>query len=188
MDVLAKYRATVTVDLLQWEYQSALLSFLEGRGSRDLVVFHASPPCTEYSRAKTKGVRDLKKADLLVKRVLEILSFVNPDYWTLENPVGLLRTRSFMKSWSGCMHTCSYCKYGTSYRKNTNIWTNATCSLRKCCKASPCRFLKNGVHIRTAQCGTGKRTFCKARGCSSREKLYALPYKLVKAIYAGVLR
>ena len=35
-------------------------------------VIWGSPPCTEYSRAKTKGIRKLDYADKLVSKFIEI--------------------------------------------------------------------------------------------------------------------
>ncbi|KAK3243514.1 hypothetical protein CYMTET_46840 [Cymbomonas tetramitiformis] len=42
-------------------------------------VIWASPPCTEYSQAKTTGVRQLRQADACVRRTLQILTFSNPS-------------------------------------------------------------------------------------------------------------
>ena len=46
------------------------------RGHFDVVW--ASPPCTEYSCAKTVGIRDLAGADRIVERALEIINYFNP--------------------------------------------------------------------------------------------------------------
>ena len=51
----------------------------------DIVV--ASPPCTEYSAAKTTGVRKEEElADPLVKKALEIIQYFSPPVWWLETP------------------------------------------------------------------------------------------------------
>ena len=44
------------------------------------------PPCTEYSRAKTTGVKDIKGAHEIVQQTLDILEYYEPKYWMLENP------------------------------------------------------------------------------------------------------
>ena len=86
---------------------------------RDATVFPpghfelitASPPCTEYSIAKTVGVRKLFHADELVKRTLALIQYFRPPTWWIENPrTGLLKSRLFM-------HTIpfvdvEYCQFG----------------------------------------------------------------------------
>ena len=46
----------------------------------------ASPPCTEYSRAKTTGVRKIEEANEIVKRTLEIIEYLEPEVLVIENP------------------------------------------------------------------------------------------------------
>jgi hypothetical protein len=53
-------------------------------------VLWLSPPCEEYSRAKTTGERDLKTADEIAKACLRLIDTLKPKYWVLENPTGLL--------------------------------------------------------------------------------------------------
>ena len=55
---------------------------------------HASPPCTEYSIAKTVGARDLEKADAIVSKTLDIISYYDAPLFIIENPnTGLLKSR-----------------------------------------------------------------------------------------------
>ena len=58
----------------------------------------ASPPCTHYSRARTKAKtpRDLEGSDALVNKVLELVSHYRADFFT-ENPHSVL-----FKISSGC--------------------------------------------------------------------------------------
>ena len=49
-------------------------------------VVSCCPPCTEFSRAMTSRPRDLAKADRLVQAALEIVNYLQPDFWFLENP------------------------------------------------------------------------------------------------------
>ncbi len=69
-------------------------------------IIFASPPCTEYSRAKTRGRRDLETADSLVKVAMEIIRCLKPKQWVIENPVGLLQTRPFMQKLKPFILTC----------------------------------------------------------------------------------
>ena len=58
--------ADVRCDILQWSPPEGLVP--------DHV--HASPPCTEYSLAKTTGVRNLELADAIVQKTLAILELL----------------------------------------------------------------------------------------------------------------
>ena len=57
----------------------------------------ASPPCTEYSIAKTTGTRNLELADSIVQRTMEIIDYFKPPLgYIIENPqTGLLKGRDF---------------------------------------------------------------------------------------------
>ncbi len=73
----------------------------------------------------------------LVKKTLEIINHyknINPNLvWYIENPRGLLRKMPFMDI--GIRNTVTYCQYGDSRMKPTDIWTNDTLwQPRKMCK------------------------------------------------------
>ena len=77
-----KFRdAEICCDIMDWDFRA---EFPPGH-------FHpiaAGPPCTEYSIAKTVGVRNLEWADQLVCRTREIIEYFNPP------PCGGSRTRA----------------------------------------------------------------------------------------------
>ena len=55
----------------------------------------ASPPCTEYSKAKTTGTRNLSSANQIVEKTLEIIEYLDPVHFVIENPrTGLLKTNT----------------------------------------------------------------------------------------------
>ena len=181
VDIHPKYKPTECTDILKWSYKKRIDDFLKKRRARDIVIAHASPPCTEYSRAKTTGVRDLNTADSLAKRSLRIMKYAKPTAWSFENPVGLLRERPFMQRLLKFRKTCSYCKYGKKYRKNTDIWTNLNVDLDRCTAETPCiQKAKTGVHPVTAQLGpSGSQP-----GSGVPENVYGLPSRLISHIYS----
>lgn len=165
---------THKADILKWNYKIYPKGYFH--------VIWASPPCTEFSRAKTKGVRDLVYANKLVKKALEIINYFKPKYWALENPVGLLRYSPSMRHLDNYRKTLSYCKYGYIYRKDTDIWTNINVTPKLCRKHSYCKNAKmnNGIHPATVQQGTSAVV-----GQSSTSKLnqrYSVPTRLIKDI------
>ena len=107
--------ADINCDILDWDYSVYPPGTFE--------VIWASPPCTEYSRAKTVGVRNIEHANRIVKRTLEIISYLKPTYFIIENPqTGLLKDQSFMDDIP--YDDVDYCKYGMPYRKRTRLWNN----------------------------------------------------------------
>jgi len=93
-------------------------------------IIWASPPCTTYSIAAISHHRNhqepksefAKKSDRLVLKTLEIIaSFPNAIYY-IENPRGMLRKMSFMQGLPRA--TVTYCQYGDSRMKPTDIWSN----------------------------------------------------------------
>jgi len=97
-------------------------------------VIWASPPCTTFSVASisthwTGGKEayipktdECKKGIDRVKKTLEIIRYLKPKYWFIENPIGVLRKMDFMPDHKV---TVTYCQYGDSRMKPTDIWNNA---------------------------------------------------------------
>lgn len=101
----------------------------------------SSPPCEGFSVASiganwTGGRRGyipksetaLRSIDL-AKNAIRLTKALEPKFWFIENPRGLLRKMPFMVSFlkraGGVRHTVWYCTYGDSRAKPTDIWTNA---------------------------------------------------------------
>ncbi len=99
------------------------------------TMIWASPPCTTYSvsaishhRPHNKPMSDFAKvSDDIVKKTLSIIKQLKPKYWYIENPRGMLRKMPFMYGLPKT--TVWYCKYGLSYAKPTDIWSNNIYSL-----------------------------------------------------------
>ena len=193
VDIHPKYNPTSATDVATWKYKPVLKRFLSPATKRDVVWVHASPPCTEYSKAKTTAPRDLPLADELAEKALMIINYCrglapDPDrfFWTLENPVGLLRTRKFMQPLHECLHTTSYCKWGKPYRKDTDIWTNVPdLDLPVCRRGSYCAEKEAlGRHSVTAQSGPS----ASSEGSGSGVNVYPLPSKLTSHIFKTALK
>ena len=74
--------ADINCDILEWDYKQF------DRNHFDFIW--SSPPCTEYSRAKTTGIRNIEYANSIVLKTIEIITYVNPKYFVIENPhIGL---------------------------------------------------------------------------------------------------
>jgi len=78
--------ADISCDIMDWDYRNSPYPL------KHFDVIWASPPCTEYSKAKTRGVRKLDEANAVVERTLEIFGHFQPSIYFLENPqTGLLK-------------------------------------------------------------------------------------------------
>ena len=163
--------ATITQDILTWDYT------VFPQGHFDFIW--ASPPCTEYSKARTrsKRPRDYDLADAMVSRALGIIDYFCPQLWLLENPqTGYLKTRPIMSGipW----RDVTYCRYGEPYKKQTRLWGKFPFQLRPICrKHDPCGNVVGGRHPFRAQ--------REHRGVRrSLEELYSIPRELCDEIAA----
>lgn len=146
VDLLSKFSPTHVADILTWDYRKY------PRGYFDIVW--ASPPCTEYSKAKTHGVRDLEGADTLVRKALEIIDYFDPAVWILENVgTGLLVHRMEDIRPGLDMYTVDYCAYGKPYRKRTAFWCNVPLALDHCAGVGHCPGMDGSKH--RGSCGNG---------------------------------
>jgi len=113
-------------------------------------IIWASCPCTAFSVAAigknwTKVGDDYipknPRADFglkLVQKTLEIIEHFNPTYFFIENPRGMLRKMLIMADLP--RQGVTYCQYGDTRMKPTDIWTNSTKWIpRPMCKnGDPC--------------------------------------------------
>lgn len=98
-------------------------------------IIWASCPCTAFSVAAigknwTKVSDDYlpknPRAEFglkLVQKTLEIIEHFNPTYFFIENPRGMLRKMPIMADLQ--RQGVTYCQYGDTRMKPTDIWTNS---------------------------------------------------------------
>ena len=145
----------------------------------------ASPPCTTFSVASIGKHWDMnrrpKTQDALMglqilKQTIAIIDYfhqLNPNLaWYIENPRGMMRK---VDVWNNILHirnTVTYCQYGDSRMKPTDIWTNNY-------NWSPRPACKNGMscHISAPR---GSRT--GTQGLKGSYVRSQIPYELCKEI------
>lgn len=151
-------------------------------------VMWASPDCSQYSIAKTRGARDLVTADANVTPIHEIATALGALVVIIENPAtGLLVGRDVI-SFMPFKTEVHYCKYGRLYPKPTMLW--CTHDLREhgftprvCNRDCDASYVRNGVrrHVRSlTDYGLGVRI-------SVPDALVASVFKTVSTLVRALL-
>jgi hypothetical protein len=76
-----------------------------------------APPCNEFSLAKVRWTRDLMSGVEVVSACLRIVALCRPQWWALENPVGLLG-----RFLGRPRHVFQPHDYGDPWTKRTALW------------------------------------------------------------------
>lgn len=122
------------IDLYKDIGQLTSQEILELFGKPDVIWM--SPDCTSFSvsaishhRKKNPITGNLdpisdyaKFCDKVDQHCLDLIKELSPKYWFIENPRGGLRKMSFMQGLP--RYTVTYCQYGDTRMKPTDIWTN----------------------------------------------------------------
>jgi hypothetical protein len=164
-------------DLINFEkidYVTSILDFDINKVPFQPDIIWASPPCTGFSVAalghhwtggKNAYIPKTDTAKLgieLAKKTIEIINYFKPKYFFIENPRGLLRKMDFMDNFK--RQSITYCQYGDTRMKPTDIWTNSE-------KWIPRPMCKNGdsCHIAAPR---GSRTGTQGlKGSYERSKI-----------------
>lgn len=141
-----QFDADETIDVREWKHELC--------GPIDILW--ASPPCQGFSvaamgknwgggyRAYVPKTDSARNAMELVLHTIKIIRELKPTYWFIENLRAMLRKMPFMedflKETGGVRRTVSYCQYGDTRMKPTDIFTNCLAwTPRPICKnGSPC--------------------------------------------------
>jgi len=122
-DIESSFNPDLVVDILD-------LDHLDIPFKPDIIW--ASPPCTYFSVASigthwhpdhTPKTEQAKLGMEIVKRTLLLIYILRPKLWYIENPRGKLRKLDFMQDLPR-RETATYCQYGDTRMKPTDIWTN----------------------------------------------------------------
>ena len=146
-------------------------------------IIWASPPCTTFSIAScgyhwnapdNQGNREpkTKAAEtglLILKQTIWILNELQPKYFVIENPRGLMRKMDAVQYLK--RDTVTYCQYGDNRMKPTDLWHNLDWTPRPMCK--------NGMPCHEAGPRGSKTGTQGLKGNYERSKV---PYELCKEI------
>ena len=125
-----KFPSTLHIDILQLTAEKILTDF----GRPDIIW--SGNDCTTFSVAAighhrkknpVTGSLDPKTekaafADKVNRHTLELIRELAPRFFFIENPMGGLRKMDYMQGIP--RHLITYCQYGFTYRKATDIFTN----------------------------------------------------------------
>ena len=121
------------IDLYKDVYELSAKEILEKFGKPDVIW--ASPDCSSYSIAAISHHRKREESgnlapvseyakfcDRVNQHTLNLIMTLSPKYWFIENPRGGMRKMDFMHGLP--RYTVTYCQYGDTRMKPTDIWTN----------------------------------------------------------------
>jgi hypothetical protein len=156
------------------DYVTDILEFDPSKIPFKPDIIWASCPCTAFSVAAigknwTKVGDDYipknPRAEFglkLVQKTLEIIEHFNPTYFFIENPRGMLRKMPIMADLQ--RQGVTYCQYGDTRMKPTDIWTNST-------KWIPRPMCKNGDPCHVAAPRGSKTGTQGLKGAYERSKI-----------------
>ena len=150
-------------------------------------IIWASPPCTTFSIAscgihwtapdenylRYPKTNESEIGVEILEKTIEIMHYLNPKYYFIENPRGLMRKMLLVQPFP--RYTVSYCQYGDTRMKPTDIWTNLEFDAKLC---------KNGASCHEAA-PRGSRT--GTQGLKNNHERSKIPYLLCREIIETIL-
>lgn len=152
VDIDPKFEPEIVADVLDLRWSDL--------PEADIIT--ASPPCTAFTVMRIgqcweqdddgnhHPIDDFAKTSLqLVYHTVGLIKAIDPDWWVMENPRGMMR-----QMFRPPDYEVWYCQYGTSYAKPTDLWGKLPKSFepKSCSNRNPycdhdrvSRGTKNGV-------------------------------------------
>lgn len=162
-------------------------------GLPDADVVLASPPCPRFSVACIQKVwhhdtdrrphhlprkADVADAIATVFHTLWLVYEIDPEWWFMENPKGMLR--KWIGEPTGTVH---YCQYGSDFMKPTDLWGRHPGSMQyKTCRPGGLDHVSNARDVNTFRDESRTRAVDNSNS-SERAKV---PYDLSAAILSAV--
>jgi len=180
VDIDKKFKPTVAVDIN--ELDGIVMVRIHGRP--DVVL--ASPPCNKFSVAslyhnweKTTGLPkndQTREAIRLVGNTIKVIMELQPKYWFLENPRGMMR-----RVLGPPATTVTYCQYGERIMKPTDLWGVFPKAFKplSCKNGDPCHERARRSSQKGTQGIVKNKFYNKYRAAEIRAKV---PYGLSKAV------
>tara|TARA_R110001632_G_C11353766_1_gene418657 strand:- start:3167 stop:3814 length:648 start_codon:yes stop_codon:yes gene_type:complete len=183
VDILKKYDPTYCGDIMDFDYKQ----FKEGH----FDIIWASPECKVFSVLQNTWLKTGKRGEKgkwdnmdhlnqvrkehgqFSKKTKEIIEYLKPKYWFIENPwASAMKDLEHMKDLP-CLRF-DYCRFGYEYQKPTRIWTNRTDITKKICECKEKHKFRLGANSSTFRHTT---TFQDTTNINQR---YSIPPDLVK--------
>jgi hypothetical protein len=120
VDIEAEFRPDIVADVLELTWQDL----------PDADILLASPPCTAFTvlsighhwavrgGEKYKPKTDFARTSIqLVHHTIGLIEAIDPEWWVMENPRGMLRKKYRMPD-----YPIWYCQFGHDSAKPTDLW------------------------------------------------------------------
>lgn len=125
IDLAPQFKPSMVKDIMDLEISDLPEEY------RHPDIVWASPPCQAFNVCSIKkNWRDGKPVSekardgiLLLEKTLRLIKQMNPKFFFIENPRGMMRTLGIMRGYRRV--TVTYCHYGSKNMKPTDIWTKS---------------------------------------------------------------
>ncbi len=145
-------------------------------------IIWASPPCTYFSVASigkhwnadhTPKSKEAITGMAIVNKTKEIITALQPKHFVIENPRGKLRKLNLLDDYT--LDTVTYCQYGDTRMKPTDLWHNLSWTPRPMCK--------NGMPCHVA---APRGSVTGTQGLKGNYERSKVPYELCKEILENI--